>query len=232
MVETRSLSQDDARQWLRQFVQYLNKAGILSRDDIGRLTRFHSAIDRRIGQLGVLKGYLTLRDVYQVLSEQNDENFLFGLAAIRAGFLSEAQVQELLQLQKNTFLLFIESLMLMGVLTAEKLNETVKGFRESLPVKHSSSAPAADAEQAPSPDSAKAIRLARDDVRSRLKRFRGLVTMPAVIQRVLEMTKDPDCEVARVAEVISSDPILSTQLLRMVNSAASGLHRRITRKGA
>ena len=55
-----------------------------------------------------------------------------------------------------------------------------------------------------------------------------LPPMPAVITRVMEMTNDPDCGVQELQKVISMDEVLSSKVLRLVNSARYGFPRRIT----
>ena len=59
-----------------------------------------------------------------------------------------------------------------------------------------------------------------------------LETMPAVAQRLLSMTSSPDCEVAEVYEVISTDPALSARMLKIAGSAAFGSRAPATLKDA
>ncbi|GIV21283.1 MAG: phosphodiesterase [Armatimonadota bacterium] len=56
----------------------------------------------------------------------------------------------------------------------------------------------------------------------------SLPPMPAVITRVMEMTNDPNCGVQELQKVISMDEVLSSKVLRLVNSARYGFPRRIT----
>jgi len=55
-----------------------------------------------------------------------------------------------------------------------------------------------------------------------------LPPMPAVITRVMEMTNDPNCGVQELQKVISMDEVLSSKVLRLVNSARYGFPKRIT----
>lgn len=55
-----------------------------------------------------------------------------------------------------------------------------------------------------------------------------LPPMPAVITRVMEMTNDPNCGVQELQKIISMDEVLSSKVLRLVNSARYGFPRRIT----
>ncbi|MEJ5252108.1 MAG: HDOD domain-containing protein [Chthonomonadetes bacterium] len=55
-----------------------------------------------------------------------------------------------------------------------------------------------------------------------------LPPMPAVITRVMEMTNDPNCTAQELQRVIGMDEVLSSKVLRLVNSARYGFPRRIT----
>lgn len=55
-----------------------------------------------------------------------------------------------------------------------------------------------------------------------------LPPMPAVITRVMEMTNDPNCTAQELQKVIGMDEVLSSKVLRLVNSARYGFPRRIT----
>jgi HD-like signal output (HDOD) protein len=55
-----------------------------------------------------------------------------------------------------------------------------------------------------------------------------LPPMPAVISRVLEMTHDPNCSAQELQKVIGMDEVLSSKVLRLVNSARYGFPRKIT----
>lgn len=56
----------------------------------------------------------------------------------------------------------------------------------------------------------------------------NLPPMPAVITRVMELTSDPSCSAQELQEVIGMDEVLSSKVLRLVNSARYGFPRRIT----
>lgn len=55
-----------------------------------------------------------------------------------------------------------------------------------------------------------------------------LPPMPAVIARVMELTSDPTCTAQDMQKVIGMDEVLSTRVLRLVNSARYGFPKRIT----
>lgn len=55
-----------------------------------------------------------------------------------------------------------------------------------------------------------------------------LPPMPAVITKVMELTNDPNCTAQELQKVIGMDEVLSSKVLRLVNSARYGFPRRIT----
>ncbi|HUX07362.1 MAG TPA: HDOD domain-containing protein [Acidobacteriota bacterium] len=69
-------------------------------------------------------------------------------------------------------------------------------------------------------------RLKRVD--SFIRGVRDLSTLPEVIKKIIELTSDPNISIAKVEEAISTDPVISTRLLRIVNSAYYSFFREIT----
>jgi len=61
-----------------------------------------------------------------------------------------------------------------------------------------------------------------------IKRVRDLSTLPEVIKKIVELTRDPNVTIAKVEEAVSTDPVISTRLLRIVNSAYYSFFREIT----
>lgn len=58
--------------------------------------------------------------------------------------------------------------------------------------------------------------------------FGQLPLLPNVLAKILQLTGDEDARASSLAEVISADPRLSGQLLKVVNSAYFGFSRRIS----
>ncbi len=56
----------------------------------------------------------------------------------------------------------------------------------------------------------------------------AIPTMPQVVTRFIELSADPDYELDDLVEVLSSDPGITSELLRMTNSALFGLARKVT----
>ena len=57
---------------------------------------------------------------------------------------------------------------------------------------------------------------------------KDLPSMPQVVHHVIERTRDPNCSVRELAEVVSRDQGLVSRILRLVNSAFYGFSRRIS----
>ena len=61
-----------------------------------------------------------------------------------------------------------------------------------------------------------------------LSRLDKLHSMPIVALRVMELTQDPDFEMADVADLLEHDPALAGSVLRLVNSSYYGLTQQVT----
>lgn len=65
-------------------------------------------------------------------------------------------------------------------------------------------------------------------LRSRVELINNLPTLPMVLKRLLTIVEKPSVSVGEISEFISSDPALTTRVLRMVNSPAYGFPGRIS----
>jgi HD-like signal output (HDOD) protein len=55
-------------------------------------------------------------------------------------------------------------------------------------------------------------------LRGRVELINNLPTIPMVLKRLLTIVENPTVSVGEISEFISSDPALTTRVLRMVNS--------------
>jgi HD-like signal output (HDOD) protein len=81
-----------------------------------------------------------------------------------------------------------------------------------------------------SPIDARAIHryMARSDqIRRALTSINALPPMPEVLARIWQMVDNPRTDANQLAEVVSDDPGLSAELLKLVNSSYFGLGRRV-----
>ena len=61
-----------------------------------------------------------------------------------------------------------------------------------------------------------------------VRRVSDVSTLPQVALKVMEVAKDPDAGAADLKAVVEGDPALGARVLRMVNSAASGVSSTVT----
>jgi len=66
------------------------------------------------------------------------------------------------------------------------------------------------------------------DIRSRVERINNLPTIPMVLKRLISIVENPSVSLGEISEFISSDPALTTKVLRMVNSPVYGFPGRIS----
>lgn len=64
-------------------------------------------------------------------------------------------------------------------------------------------------------------------VEALIRRVRDLSTLPTAVKRLVELTQDPNVSISSVEEAVSTDPVISTRLLRIVNSAYYSFFREI-----
>jgi putative nucleotidyltransferase with HDIG domain len=63
-----------------------------------------------------------------------------------------------------------------------------------------------------------------------LKRFRNfeqLNTLPVISHKIIGIARDPDASASKMASIIDSDPAITSKVLKVVNSAFYGFHRKI-----
>jgi diguanylate cyclase (GGDEF)-like protein len=77
------------------------------------------------------------------------------------------------------------------------------------------------------PTIAPAIALGRR-VQERIQGLEALPIQPAVVWRLLELGRDPDADIREYVRLIESDPTLCARILSLVNSAWSGLSRKVS----
>lgn len=219
-----------SKHWLRPFVSYLIDRHLVSREDISKVLRFQSQIDKRIGQIATLKGFISPRDVFYVVVSQVEFDVRFGDLAIQKGLMTPEQVQSVLKLQEDPFLLFYESLLLTRIVPEGDLRRILKDFLESTHIQMRSEETLGPASAVAASPSATQMISARpaDQVRSILRRIKNLATLPDVVQKLLAMLQDPEVRIERVAQIIRADPAFTTQIMRLVNSAFFGVRGRVT----
>ncbi|OPY70620.1 MAG: hypothetical protein A4E57_00463 [Syntrophorhabdaceae bacterium PtaU1.Bin034] len=64
-------------------------------------------------------------------------------------------------------------------------------------------------------------------VKDRVESIHSLATIPTVAKRLIELVANPNVSLTEISSFISSDPVLATKVLRMVNSPVYGFPGRI-----
>ncbi len=67
-----------------------------------------------------------------------------------------------------------------------------------------------------------------EDIRQRLKQVQSLPTLPPIVSKLNEMVEDEGVTAARLGSVIEKDQVLTSKLLKMVNSSFFGFPQRIS----
>jgi len=222
----------DPKQLMKLFYEYLMDQDAISRDKLSKPIKLLNEIDRRIGQRAVLKGYLSLSDVYRILADSFESHVPFGASAVKRGLLTDAQVAELVGLQTNIFDLFVVSLELTGALEPEPLQKHVRSFLAAHNIKPTTvvGKPLAAPPQKKiggDTEAASTVRiLSVQDLQGReqrlwemLRKVKGLATLPAVVERILRMLENQNVKIQELVKAIQVDPGLSAALLRIANSA-------------
>lgn len=65
-------------------------------------------------------------------------------------------------------------------------------------------------------------------LKSRIETVQTLATIPSVANRLMELASDPAVSLTEISRFVSSDPVLATKVLRMVNSPVYGFPGRIS----
>ncbi|OGH56097.1 MAG: hypothetical protein A3G34_12890 [Candidatus Lindowbacteria bacterium RIFCSPLOWO2_12_FULL_62_27] len=194
---------------LQKFLQYLQTNQLMSTADIRRCVLKSADFDRRIGHLSSLMGYLPPEHINAVLLEQSQTGESFGVCAVRLNLMTPAQIEELLILQQEDFYLFVEAVIVLGVLPRGKITSHVRDFfasNQDLSRIHREA-----------PTDAK-IELDRE-VQQVLGRIREIAALPETAQRACALLNAPGVDLDQVADVLSLDPAIAATLMRVVNSA-------------
>lgn len=205
------------RRLLRPFVQYSVDQGVLTRETLASLVKVRSEIDRRLGQLAALKGYMAPRDVVAVMAHQAESDEPFGEIAVGCSFLTRPQLREILDLQQDPFRFFVELLRLSGLVAEPAIQRLVHDFAAS---GH------AEAPATPEPGPAPARR--PDELRAVLRRIKGAATVPEGVQRLLALLDEPESTLDQVLPLLQAEPSIASQVLSLVNSAFFGLRHRVS----
>ncbi len=215
---------------LRRFIQFLLDRDYLTRPQLAKVARFRSMIDTRVAFLCSLQGYISLREAYALLADQVNSGKRFGELAVEKGLLAQEQVNEVLQLAHDKFLMFQECLVATSTIDRDALLPVLQEFEEeaqSVEVRVDKEIPepvqGSLSELDEIPDTISDGRL-----RAALRRVKQFATVPKVVERALQLLNDPNVKLEAVEDALLSDPALCAQILRLVNSAFFGVRSEVS----
>lgn len=225
--ETEILKNPEPLVQVRRFMEYLLSRNKLSKEELRLAMTIQSLIDWRLGQLAILKGYLTQQEMYVALARSREWKTRLGEAAKQLEFLSEEQLRDLLETQGNVFRQFLECL-----LVANLVRETdIPGFLQDCFSDASrpnfkavgASGTRHELPEGQDPDAdPSAARRTETSVRETLRKITGLATLPSIAQHVLTLMQDPEVRMDQVSKILEGDPAASLRILQLANSAAFG----------
>ncbi len=70
--------------------------------------------------------------------------------------------------------------------------------------------------------------LSKEEIAGRLRRIESLPTLPPIVSRLNQMVTDEDVTAVKLGQVIEKDQVLTSKLLKMVNSSFFGFPQRIS----
>lgn len=70
--------------------------------------------------------------------------------------------------------------------------------------------------------------MSREEIKERLKTIQSLPTLPPIVARLNEMVNDEDVTAVKLGEIIEKDQVLTSKILKMVNSSFFGFPQRIS----
>ena len=114
------------------FGEYLVEQNIIQQEDLDRALEIQKTDRVPLGQLAMQKGLINNKQLFRILSrqrkpEEKDKNF--GRLAVEMEYLSQEQVESLLERQTHTNRLLGEILVSQGLVSQMDLIKALKRFR-------------------------------------------------------------------------------------------------------
>ena len=182
------------------------------------MVRFRDGLDRRLVNLATVKAYVSPQDLLDAMASNVDNDHPLGEHLVQVGVLNAEQYEELSEMQNpHSLRLFRECLILTDAMKPEATDRALRAFHETAPPPPAPAA--APPEVAPRP---------AEEVQGVLRNVIRVFTLPTVVQKILSMLDDPASDLRDIARLIESDPSISSQVLRFVNSAMFGMRTKIT----
>lgn len=111
------------------FGHYLLNNGIINSDELHAALTALTRIKVKLGAAAIDAGYMTAAQVEEVHELQHTMDKRFGDIAVEKGYLTEEQVQTLLTKQKNSNLVLGQALIDFGFITNTQLEEALNDYK-------------------------------------------------------------------------------------------------------
>ena len=114
------------------FGEYLVKRNIIQEKDLVRALSIQKTDRVPLGQLAMQKGLIDNKQLFRILSRQrkpDEKNKNFGMLAVEMNYLSQEEVEMLLERQTHTSRLLGEILVSQGLVSQMELIKALKKFR-------------------------------------------------------------------------------------------------------
>ena len=112
------------------FGLYLKKKGIVTAEQLVAALETQLATMPRIGQLALEEGLISPREIFDVLRAQRESpDVRFGDLAIEMGLMTRHEVIRLLMIQADRKRPLAEVLVAEGILSQQRIDEEMVGFR-------------------------------------------------------------------------------------------------------
>jgi len=114
------------------FGEYLVEQNIIRQEDLTRALELQKTDRVPLGQLAMQKGLIDNKQLFRILSRQmkpEERDKTFGKLAIEMEYLSQRQVETLLERQTHTNRLLGEILVSQGLVSQMELIKALKKFR-------------------------------------------------------------------------------------------------------
>lgn len=111
------------------FGNYLLVRGCITQEQLFTAMQKQSSARMKLGTLAIHAGYMTAAEVDELVIQQTHQDKKFGELAIENRYLTEEQVLELLKTQGPDFLLLGQTLVDDGIITNKELSDLITDYR-------------------------------------------------------------------------------------------------------
>ena len=111
------------------FGNYLVKNGVMTEEQLDSILKSQKSSRVKMGLIAVSEKMLTARQTYEINMLQVTLDKRFGDIAVEKGYLSPEQVNKIISLQGNPYLLFIQNLTEKNIATMEEIETYIQRFK-------------------------------------------------------------------------------------------------------